>query len=371
MRIRTLQVGTAVLAAVVTCSACGAASTPSDKSASARPPNARCIQTRGAGTAYFSNGARDVEAVDLPGGHVRWEARLPRPDHNVLSISIVACKSTGYVLAESHGGTAALVPISLTTAKFEKPIPVGLEGPVAISPNGSRAYVANSGNLAGLPGPHGSTVTPVNLTTNRALPPIHVGGAPGGIAVTRDGKTLLVSFQNNKVSAVPITAAPHRVDRSITLPTSSSGDTVAGPITIDPVHNIALVGNLQQDLGWPADVVNVINLNTYRAEPPIVLGGHDYPSSEVPVVSSNGRTAFALGDAGLRVIDLTNRTSSPPMPGIAMAMGPRGETLYVCEAANSYTRTNLVAVNSTTGIAGPVITTLPYVTHAFAVGARI
>jgi YVTN family beta-propeller protein len=54
--------------------------------------------------------------------------------------------------------------------------PVGpLPGPIAITPEGTTAYVASTSYR---------TVTPIDTATNTALPAIRVGQAPDAIAIT-------------------------------------------------------------------------------------------------------------------------------------------------------------------------------------------
>jgi YVTN family beta-propeller protein len=58
---------------------------------------------------------------------------------------------------------------------------------VAVTPDGKTAYVANYGS---------GTVTPIQIATNTALPPITVGIDPGAIAITPDGQIAYVVNNN-------------------------------------------------------------------------------------------------------------------------------------------------------------------------------
>ena len=96
----------------------------------------------------------------------------------------IAITPNGEMAYVSDAGTAPIgntvTPINLVTKKPLPPITVG-DGPqgIAIPPDGKTAYVADAGAIvSGQSGPVGKTVTPSNLATGRALPPIPVGNGP-------------------------------------------------------------------------------------------------------------------------------------------------------------------------------------------------
>src|SRR3954454_22376188 len=66
---------------------------------------------------------------------------------------------------------------------------------IAISPDGSRAYVVTSGN---------GSVAVIDLAANRPVDnPIKIGPYPEGIAITPDGgRVYAVNYGNNSVSAI-------------------------------------------------------------------------------------------------------------------------------------------------------------------------
>ncbi len=92
-----------------------------------------------------------------------------------------------------------VTPIDTATNTAGTPIPVGTAPfGIAITPNGTTAYVANNGSNNGHPR---STIA-----TNTAGTPIPVGTAPVGIAITPDGTTAYVA--NAALGTVtPITIA--------------------------------------------------------------------------------------------------------------------------------------------------------------------
>jgi DNA-binding beta-propeller fold protein YncE len=96
-------------------------------------------------------------------------------------------------LANGDTGDGDVVPVSTTTGASGTAIQVGLIAwyptAIAITPNGSTAFVADSGDsLYSGPGAV-NTVTPINLVTGKAGSAITVGDNPDGIAITPDGTT--------------------------------------------------------------------------------------------------------------------------------------------------------------------------------------
>jgi DNA-binding beta-propeller fold protein YncE len=106
-------------------------------------------------------------AFKVPSGKVAWRTRLPGSPVYGDSLSVLACRPTGYVVVvgSRSTGLARLIPFATSTGTLGHPINVGLPGQVAISPSGRTAYVANSGELAGMYGPVGRTITPVDLVS--------------------------------------------------------------------------------------------------------------------------------------------------------------------------------------------------------------
>ncbi len=91
-----------------------------------------------------------------------------------------------------------MVPIDVATNTAGTPISVG-SGPfgIAITPDGSRAYVANE---------FSGSVTPIDLATNTAGTPITgVGILPSAIAITPDGsRAYVASLISNDVTVIDL-----------------------------------------------------------------------------------------------------------------------------------------------------------------------
>src|ERR1039457_2742343 len=113
---------------------------------------------------------------------------------------------TAYVVDEQWQGK--VTPIDTATNTKLRTITAGAKPTaIAITPDGKKAYVANS---------RGDHVTPINTVTNRADKPIEVGAGPGYIAITPDGKTAYVV---NKTSGTvtPIRTATGTALRAIAV----------------------------------------------------------------------------------------------------------------------------------------------------------
>lgn len=94
-------------------------------------------------------------------------------------------------------GSNDVTPVDLATQIGGTAIPVGIfPTEIAITPNGTKAYVTNQGE---------TTVTPIDLTTNTPGSSITVGDFPTGVAVTPDGLIAYVANQGAGVAPVGLT----------------------------------------------------------------------------------------------------------------------------------------------------------------------
>ncbi|MGH6839291.1 MAG: beta-propeller fold lactonase family protein [Methylocella sp.] len=117
-------------------------------------------------------------------------------------------------------GTVSVIDTATNTV-VGSPIPVGVDPRgVAITPDGTRAYVANSTDPGGGPG----TVSVIATASNTVVATVQVGGAPGALAITPDGKHAYVTNGLNTVSV--IATATNKVVATVPLPVNS------GPIGV-------------------------------------------------------------------------------------------------------------------------------------------
>src|ERR1017187_9196997 len=171
-----------------------------------------CAVAAGAITPLALTGA---DAAAVPGTALRPQA-LPAG----------AVPVTAYVVDEQWQGK--VTPIDTATNTKLRTITAGAKPTaIAITPDGKKAYVANS---------RGDHVTPINTVTNRADKPIEVGAGPGYIAITPDGKK--ADGANPRGDHVPpINTVTNRADKPI--------EVGAGPgyIAITPDGKTAYVVN--------------------------------------------------------------------------------------------------------------------------------
>ena len=76
-----------------------------------------------------------------------------------------------------------VVPVRAGAETAAKPIPISSAGALAMAADGKTVYVAN---------PDGDTITPISTATEKPGQPIVVGQSPDAMAVTPDGRTVLV-----------------------------------------------------------------------------------------------------------------------------------------------------------------------------------
>ena len=301
----------------------------------ASPPRlGHACRTTTTPTLFADTDAGFLYAINPVSGHQEWVTHLPQPIDQPYTLSVPTCGDEGYVVTGSGFGQSALAsarlfPFNLSTGRLGLPIEVGLPGQVAISSNGRRAYVANSGDLEGLATPGGSTITPVNLVTYRALRPMRLPGQPGGIALIDHGGKLLVSLID-KGAVIAVSTATGKLGPVVAFPRTSEGLDVGGPIAVDPADDIALIGNLGQDLVVPAPVINVVDLRSMTPEPPIDL---PTPGGAELAVAGHGQWAFATGASGVIPIDLATRTAGSPFRDagvpVALVASPTHQILYL------------------------------------------
>jgi DNA-binding beta-propeller fold protein YncE len=194
------------------------------------------VETKTAGTDIEVPGGPEGVAI-TPDGTTAFVSTI-QGDGSVVPID-VATKSPGApivvggaasALAITPDGTTAFVtvvsdgvvlPIDLATRTPGTPIPVGPnpDGP-AITPDGATLFVANGA-------PDGGTVTPIDVASRTAGTPIPVTPFPDTVAVTPDGATALVA------SSVPPEDPPPDAANVVT-PIDVATRTAGPPIPVDP-----------------------------------------------------------------------------------------------------------------------------------------
>ena len=161
---------------------------------------------------------------------------------------------------------------------------------IAISPNGSTAYVA-------VPG--ADQVVPINLATNTTGSPIQLEIAPVAVAISPDGTTAYAVTAANDDSVTPINLATGTPQGSPyptwgTPPTPSPSPPTAPPPT------------------WSTTETATVNATVW---PPSPVGVGPYPVGSSPdaiAITPNGTTAYVTNNGGRLRLDL--RSTWPPTP---------------------------------------------------------
>jgi len=142
--------------------------------------------------------ANEVAVVNGSAGTATFIAGIPAP----LGIAISPNGKTLYVVSNIASGVVSV--IDTTTQTVAATIGVGVDPvAVAVSADGSQAFVSNSNGGIG-----NGTVSIINTATDAVTgTPIAVGAFASGIAVTPDGKYVLVTDMTGNSLSV-ITCSP-------------------------------------------------------------------------------------------------------------------------------------------------------------------
>ena len=209
--------------------------------------------------------------------------------------------------------------------------PVPGTGPLPAYAHHPTAFVVNYGS---------GTVTPVDLASKRAGPPIKVGKAPRAIAITLGGRTAYVA-NSGSGTVTPISTVTGRAGRPIRVGRDPRA------IAITPGGRTAYV------LDWGSAAVTPIDTATGRAESSIPVGS--YPSAIA--IGGHGATAYVACYGSDTVTPITIATGRPgraiPVGQApdAIAAAPGGKTVYAVGGDSD----TLTPITTGTGHAGPAI----------------
>lgn len=187
-------------------------------------------------TAYVADAfAATVTPIDLTTG-VAGAAIPIAKDGGISSIAISPSGAIAYVAvvptAQAYG---VVVPIDLATRTLEPGIVVGaVPVAIAITPDGSTAYVVDSGD---------GTITPIALATGTVYPQLLVGGNPVDMAITPDGHAAYVMDGLDTGAVIPITLSANPVQDVVGSAISAvSGEAEAIAIAPDGSRAVVVGG---------------------------------------------------------------------------------------------------------------------------------
>ena len=261
----------------------------------------------------------------------------------------------------AEAGDAAVLPMGLTegppSATVGAPTTVGTSpGPVAISPDGSTAYVVDTAS---------NQVTPIDVSTGAASSSatwIGVGSGPSAIALAPNGVKGYVVDESSASLSV-ITLSTHAVS---TVPLDPAAPSALDGIALTPNGATALV------VDGTNNTVTPVTLQTDAVGTPV--GAAVLTAPDAIAVNPAGTAAYvvdggsATTSGGLTSLDLTGATPVPASvatiggPGDhpdAVALSPDGSTAYVLTAPTNgdtatITPVSLSGTNVTVGTSVPV-----------------
>ena len=255
-------------------------------------------------TAYLAvEWAREVLPIDLTNQTLGNPIKV---GNEPVSVAVTPNGSHAYVLGFVNLQHASVVAINTSNRSTGKAVRVGpLEsagaGGLAITPDGRTVWVSSAEN---------GTVTPISARTGKAGKPISVGAFPTSLAVTPNGTTLWVANSLDD-DLVPVDLATSKVGKKVRLG--------ASPIDLSIAPNGAYAFAA---LGSPANGADRVTLSGSHAVTRIPLvDPTDVPLQvDAGAVEPAGGTAFFCGASEAVIAPAVVATASPSAP-IVLADG--------------------------------------------------
>jgi len=259
-----------------------------------------------------------------------------------LSGAQAVAGSVGYV-ANIADGTISVINTSTNTQVAT--ISTNGAGAVAVTPDGTRAYVVTGGG-----------VSVIDTATNTVVgSPIPIGtetfGLFIGIAITPNGRSVYVANSGSGTVSVIATASNTVVD---TIPVGTSPSGIA--ITPDGTHAYVVDSNV--GLSGTSNVF-VIDIATNTVVDTIPVGA-------LPIgiaITPDGTHAYVAnaGDDTIGVIEITTNTVVDTIPlgvgPVGVAITPDGTQVYVVCVADALAQTQAVSVIATAS--NTVVSSIP------------
>ena len=257
----------------------------------------------------------------------------------------------------TNGGSDTVSVIDTATNTVSATVPVGdYPNGVAITPDGTSAYVTNY--LAG-------TVSVIDTATNLVTATVTVGGVPQAVAITPDGTQAYVAFRNTGTISV-INTATNAVDisaqKTLFAPDANGNGSTA--IAFTPDGTKAYFTNTGK--------FTVFVLNTATNAVTTVTG---VGQPQGVAITSDGTTAYIPDRSGFLSVMTTsdNSVSATVTLGgtpVGVAISPEGTKAYVVHAIPDTvsvidTPTNTVSTTVTVGTSPSGVAFTPDGTTAY------
>ncbi len=310
-------------------------------------------------TIYVANAGNPstVTAIDSATNSV--ERSIPIRGGTAVSIAVTPNGTSAYVLVVGNdevGSPGTLVPISTATNASGKAIDVGVDPhAVVFNPNGRYAYVVDGFDAATTAPNAPGTITPVNLAEGAAGQPIKVGTNPGSIAVTPNGKLAYVTDSNaingDPTTITPINLATNTPEKAIQVAALGVAITLNGVTAYalgrDTLIPIATATNLPGKAIRLAGVPQAVALAPDGQTAWVLTTpdpGLEPRSGKVSLTSINTAT-----DQIGKVVPLTGM---PTEGQFFVVITPNGAHIYVLGQGSGKTASTLVDLDAATGSVG-------------------
>lgn len=301
-------------------------------------------------------GGNTVSVIDLKTNTVK--TTISDPSFNQPYTVTINSKGTLAYVTNSNGTTVSIIDTYSNTVIGTID---GFDGPsgFAITPDGNTAYVNNYGAPGGAGSGNATTVRVVNLQTNTIVgPPITVGLAPAGLAITPDGQFVyVINYVNGNQGT-----------GTISIIKTSDNTVVGNPITgfsgpfqiaITPDGRYAYVTNFGSNNFAPiGTTVSVVNLQSNTIVKDIKVGIQPSgiaitPDGKLAYVTNYNTlylgqnfTNLTAGIGTVNVIDIATDQVLCPVIVVGsspanIAISPDGKRAYV----SNYTSNNVSVID--------------------------
>ncbi|WP_049871720.1 GH92 family glycosyl hydrolase [Catenulispora acidiphila] len=246
---------------------------------------------------------------------------------------------TAYVTNYSDG---TLTPVDIRTGNAGPPIPVG-SGPdgEAITPDGKRLFVANNNT---------NNVTVIDTTDNHVIGTVTVGNVAADVAATPDGKTVWVSdFSDGTVQPIDVA--------TLTAGTPVKVGSQAERVAVNPAGTQLWVADQGDGTVSVVDLASrtVVHTVAVGAAPFGIAFAHDGSKA---YVTNGGGNSVSVIDTGAAAVSATIPVGAGPQ---GIRVSPDGSVVYVADSGAG----GVTPIATATGVAGPLI---PTGSGAYAVG---
>ena len=267
------------------------------------------------GTANTYTWTNDNPGIGLPAsgtGDIASFTPVNTGNSPIIANITVTPESNAFAYIASAGGDVSI--INTTTSTYVKDLPVYFGAGVAVSPDGTRAYITSQNS---------SVVSVINTASNTVITSFSVGKFPYGLAVSPDGSKLYVANQaDNNVSVINTTT--YKLITTVGVGANPYG------VAVSPDGTRVYITNLG---GVTVSVINAANnslINTINVgSAPIGV-----------VVSPDGSVVYVANTLSADVSEINTHTgivSTIPVGShpVGVVLSPDGKNLYVTNSGDA------------------------------------